>query len=154
MLVGRLFSFWDGPFSGDIWYYFRGGNTVNWWKKSCTTWNVQSLENNGIIYLSTGAGFFPSTVGDKVINPIPSGLCTHYWKMHPTFIFLLKNGPLKSGDILLFRGGVNLSALAGPLQVMPLQIACEQAVCLGHLRGPGSSLVYTSCERAFSVRMK
>ena len=33
-----------------------------WWKKSCTTWDVQNPINNGINYLSTGAGFFPSTV--------------------------------------------------------------------------------------------
>ena len=33
-----------------------------WWKKSCTTWDVQNLVNNGINYLSTGAGFLPSTV--------------------------------------------------------------------------------------------
>ena len=31
-----------------------------WWKKSCTTWDVKSC-NNGINYLSTGAGFLPST---------------------------------------------------------------------------------------------
>ena len=33
-----------------------------WWKKSCTTWDVQNAVNNGINYLSTGAGFLPSTV--------------------------------------------------------------------------------------------
>ena len=33
-----------------------------WWKKSCTTWDVWNLVNNGINYLSTGAGFLPSTV--------------------------------------------------------------------------------------------
>ncbi len=34
-----------------------------WWKKSCTTWDVQNLVNNGInYYLPTGAGFLPSTV--------------------------------------------------------------------------------------------
>ena len=33
-----------------------------WWKKSCTTWDVQNLVNNGINYLSTAAGFLPSTV--------------------------------------------------------------------------------------------
>ena len=27
-----------------------------------TTWDVQNCENNGINYLSTGAGFLPSTV--------------------------------------------------------------------------------------------
>ena len=32
-----------------------------WWLKSCTTWDVQNLINNGINYLSTGAGFHPST---------------------------------------------------------------------------------------------
>ena len=33
-----------------------------WWKKSCITWDLQNLVNNGINYLSTGAGFLPSTV--------------------------------------------------------------------------------------------
>ena len=34
-----------------------------WWKKSqTTTWHIQNLVNNGINYLSTGAGFLPSTV--------------------------------------------------------------------------------------------
>ena len=30
-----------------------------WWKKSCTSWDVKNLVNNG--YLSTGAGFLPLT---------------------------------------------------------------------------------------------
>ena len=34
-----------------------------WWTKSCTAWYVWNLVNNGINYLSTGAGFCPSTVG-------------------------------------------------------------------------------------------
>ena len=29
-----------------------------WWKKSCTTWDVKNPANNGMNYLSTGAGFF------------------------------------------------------------------------------------------------
>ena len=33
-----------------------------WWLKSCTTWDVWNPKNNGIDYLSTGAGFQPSTV--------------------------------------------------------------------------------------------
>ena len=33
-----------------------------WWKKSCTTWDVQTLVNSGTNYISTGAGFLPSTV--------------------------------------------------------------------------------------------
>ena len=33
-----------------------------WWKKSCTAWDVYNPVNNGINYLSTGAGFLPSTV--------------------------------------------------------------------------------------------
>ena len=39
-----------------------GGQEYCWWRKSCTTWDVQSLANNGKNYLSTGAGFPPSTV--------------------------------------------------------------------------------------------
>ena len=36
-----------------------------WWKKSCTTWDVKKSVHTGIdysYYLSTGAGFLPSTV--------------------------------------------------------------------------------------------
>ena len=37
-------------------------HTYCWWLKSCTTWDVWNPINNGIHYLSTGAGFQPSTV--------------------------------------------------------------------------------------------
>ena len=33
-----------------------------WWTKSCTAWYVSNLVNKRINYLSTGAGFCPSTV--------------------------------------------------------------------------------------------
>ena len=33
-----------------------------WWKKSCTTWDVEYPVNSGVKYLPTGAGFLPSTV--------------------------------------------------------------------------------------------
>ena len=61
-----------------LWYLLRCSDTMNvrlwdcdsmilwyccWWKKSCTTWGVRNPVNNGISYLSTGAGFLPSTVG-------------------------------------------------------------------------------------------
>ena len=36
--------------------------TYCWWLKSCTTWDVWNPINNGKNYLSTGAGFKPSTV--------------------------------------------------------------------------------------------
>ena len=39
-----------------------------WWLKSCTTWDVWNPINNGINYLSTGAGFQPSTEG-LIIHP-------------------------------------------------------------------------------------
>ena len=32
------------------------------WLKSCTSWDVWNPINNGILYISTGAGFLPSTV--------------------------------------------------------------------------------------------
>ena len=41
--------------NGDLPWY-------SWWKKSCTTWDVKNLVNNGNDYLSTSAGFLPSTV--------------------------------------------------------------------------------------------
>ena len=37
-------------------------NHYCWWLKSCTTWDVWNPINIGINYLSTGAGFLPSTV--------------------------------------------------------------------------------------------
>ena len=39
----------------DFWSYC-------WWLKSCTTWDVWNPISNGKNYLSTGAGFQPSTV--------------------------------------------------------------------------------------------
>ena len=33
-----------------------------WWKKSCTTWDLQNPVNNGINHRLSGAGFLPSTV--------------------------------------------------------------------------------------------
>ncbi len=36
-----------------------------WWLKSCTTWDVWNPINNGKNYLSTGAGFQPSTVSSR-----------------------------------------------------------------------------------------
>ena len=54
--------------SGDPWTQKRKNpSSISWlnycwWKKFCTTWDVQNLVNNGINYLSTGAGFLPSTV--------------------------------------------------------------------------------------------
>ena len=44
---------------------------ILWWKKSCTTWDLSNLVNNGIKYLSIGAGFFPSTVARRCKH-IPS----------------------------------------------------------------------------------
>ena len=41
---------------------FKGGPPLLMVQKSCTTSDVQNSENNGINYLSTGAGFYPSTV--------------------------------------------------------------------------------------------
>ena len=44
-----------------------------WWKKSCTTWDVQNPVNNGVNYLSTG--FLPSTVwGGKIWDVKPLGV--------------------------------------------------------------------------------
>ena len=52
-------------FDGCIFFQMGWKPTTNycWWMKSCTTWDVQNLVNHGINYLSTGAGFLPSTVG-------------------------------------------------------------------------------------------
>ena len=42
-------------------------------KSQTTTWDVQNLVNNGINYLSTGAGFQPSTVIQSPIYPKQPG---------------------------------------------------------------------------------
>ena len=42
-----------------------------WWLKSCTTWDVWNPQNNGINYLSTGAGFLPSTLVKATILKNP-----------------------------------------------------------------------------------
>ena len=44
----------------------NGMDTYCWWLKSCTTWDVWNLINNGINYISTGAGFQPSTVWNPI----------------------------------------------------------------------------------------
>ena len=33
-----------------------------WWKKSCTTWDLENPVNNGITHILSGAGVLPSTV--------------------------------------------------------------------------------------------
>ena len=43
-----------------------------WWKKSCTTWDVQKPVNNGIFTISTGARFQPSTVCLVLFLIVPS----------------------------------------------------------------------------------
>ena len=61
-----------------------------WWLKSCTTWDVWNPINNGKNYLSTGAGFQPSTVGPEHFN----------WE-----VVLLGGGPLRFREI----GGQDIS---------------------------------------------
>ena len=65
--IGRLF----GSFEMGTTEKILQVQSYCWWKKSCTTWDVQNLVNNGINYLSTGAGFLPSTVwpGDVIFRP-------------------------------------------------------------------------------------
>ena len=56
-----------------------------WWKKSSTTWDLWNLVNNGINYLSTGAGFLPSTVTQWICSHLAIGqarwnCCEKHWK--------------------------------------------------------------------------
>ncbi len=44
--------------------------TYCWWLKSCTTWDVWNPKNNGKNYLSTVAGFQPSTVSLRFANSL------------------------------------------------------------------------------------
>ena len=68
-------------------------NTVDG-KKSCTTWDVQNLVNNGIFTVSTGAGFLPSTVAQKysdIRSSLPSrnknqSYCQKHWYLNETLI--------------------------------------------------------------------
>ena len=47
-----------------------------WRKISCTTWDVlKNLANNGINYLSTGAGFLPSTAVSTQPSLSPENMC-------------------------------------------------------------------------------
>ena len=55
----RVVEFWEVEFLGGSCHLVR---CYCWWKKSCTTWDVWNLVNNGIFIISTGAGFIPSTV--------------------------------------------------------------------------------------------
>ena len=68
--LGTSGEFWPG---GSRWLIFQF-KQVNycWWKKSCTTWDVWNPIDDGINYLSAGAGFLPSTVVHKPRN---SGNC-------------------------------------------------------------------------------
>ena len=43
-------------------YYIYINVYYCWWRKSLHTWDVHNPVNNGVKYLSTGAGFLPSTV--------------------------------------------------------------------------------------------
>ena len=53
---------WPPPCNSDHHYMFRIGDSYCWWLKSYTTWDVWNPINNRINYLSTVAGFQPSTV--------------------------------------------------------------------------------------------
>ena len=45
--------------------FSRYGQSYCWWKKSCTSWDVQNLVNNGIkLPINWLAGFLPSTVSN------------------------------------------------------------------------------------------
>ena len=61
-----------------------------WWKKSCTTWDVKNLVNNGINNLSICAGFLPSTVYHTWIGVMISAFpfencCFSNWNATPKF---------------------------------------------------------------------
>ena len=61
--------------------------TYCWWLKSCTTWDVWNPINNGMLYISTGAGFLPSTVTHLIY--IQKGF--HFGEPKPVFRWLLTN---------------------------------------------------------------
>ena len=74
--VDQILSFW--------WYC--------WWKKSCTSWDVKFLVNNGINYLSTSAGFLPPTV----VSNKPSQATRRCWYS--------VNPPIQAAQILQEQG--------------------------------------------------
>ena len=53
---------WKSMGSNKRWNFVFWDSSYCWWLKSCTTWDVWNPINNGKNYLSTGAGFQPSTV--------------------------------------------------------------------------------------------
>ena len=79
-----------------------------WWKKSCTTWDVQTPINNGISTISTHPGFQPSTVSshvNKALRPAISWMGEalqvprpqHEWRA--IILAILPGGwPLNSGN--------------------------------------------------------
>ena len=71
-----------------------------WWLKPCTTWDVWNPKNNGINYLSTGAGFQPSTVPFlATLKFIQSIRSYHSQVQHPerwrSNFFLFRNHPYR-----------------------------------------------------------
>ena len=73
-----------------------------WWLKSCTSYDGWNPINNGIFFISTGAGFQPSTVGTElhscklpvhlcaITPPLRPRKCPLHWKQTK------KNTPLKA----------------------------------------------------------
>ena len=71
--------------------------TYCWWLKSCTTWDVWNPLNCGINYLSTGAGFLPSTVVaffiyKRLLSRGHSGSRRGFSKRPPAFRRVWKKG--------------------------------------------------------------
>ena len=68
----------------DIWHSCIYLLSYYWWKKSFTTWDInEPKKNNGMICLSSGAGFLPSTVSlafpYHLFLNLPTGnMCTKF----------------------------------------------------------------------------
>ena len=69
------------------WPRWRKQGMYCWWKKSCTTWLVWNPENHGINYLSTAAGFLPSTVWPRYWEESQCRALKwlhHWWHKNPS----------------------------------------------------------------------
>ena len=70
-----------------------------WFKKSCTAWDAKKTAHTGINYLSTGAGFLPSTVRLESPN-MPTAPIVSF---SPHELYLLAPGRMRNSLNLPYR---------------------------------------------------
>ncbi len=83
-----------------------------WWLKSCTTWDVWNPIDNGKDYLSTGAGFQPSTVVKNLM---------WIWLIFLHVFFQLSRGRnefVNLGDLVMVRWRVTPTVMVSSPQTL------------------------------------